>query len=1589
MRYTSPKISAILRFGSRFARAWLPMAACAALAGCVNPGSIDLTLGPTESPTPSFAGFTGATAAQNLNGTQIKVSWNAGDSTVSAYIIYQIAPDGTMTAVKSASASSTSATMNGLTAGKVYTYRVRARDSKGQLDGNLNDASAITYAGITSSAALSATTAQVNFPSATDAEEIHIYCKVSGGSYSTSPTVIVTNPAMTSATVSGLAAGTAYTCKAVASFDGKEDSNGSTTTVTPIGSAGVLAFSTQPPASGKAGETFTTGPKVSIKDSSGNVVTAGPDATAAVTLSIGSGTGTVQGTATVNAIAGVADFTNLIYIRESGAKKLKATKEDLSSTGGSGTLATSPSQYSTTVTVSTADSPSYLTSTMTVAPETAGQNVANSSDRLAVTITLKDEFGNLMSGQTARFASDVTSDVITQPATSTNTSGVAKGYIKASVDGSRILNLTAPSGLTAVTQTATFLPDLTFSGLVSAQNLDGTRVQLIWASGTGPNIATYRVYEKQTGGGYTAIYTSADASATSTIVTGLSPSTSHTYIVRALDGSGLNSDGNVVEKTAFTYSGISSPATVTSETTATLAFPAAAGSSGINVYCKTSVAASYPTSPTVAAAATATSASLTGLTRNTNYICKARAINPSTSLEDGNTGTVSFKSYDLAFAGAGTVVNLDGTRIQISWTAATGVDIAKYRVYEKQPDSSLTTILTTADATTTSTIITSLTPGTSHTYLVRGLVSDGTVNDGNNIELTAFTYAGISPTYTALSQTSATVNFPAVTNATGINIYCRNFAVSTYPTTPTLTALASATSATVTTLTSAVSWYCKALAVSSTTGLEDNNAAVVLITTPKLAFNGVNGNSGTTTSLTPTSATISWSTGSGADITGYRVYETTTGTPVLLTTLAKTATSYTQTGLTTGTEHRYNVQAISTAGIEDGNTAIVWAMPLGALTASSITTTSVVVSFAATPDMASGQIYCGNRMWYYNQGGGYNVRSSSLTSGSTSTTITGMSSGRTWRCNLYLTGVKSGISYGTANLDFQTTGITFANYKGPMLVQAFGAEPTGANYSGPRGNSTSITWNASTSASSTTSYVVFRTIKGLSFDTDASATCTSSVTTTCRLCTVTGTGAKTCTDSGVAGSPTQYDYLVMQVGGDGYVEELPSGVTDTPYRITVPIPPANMVLVHRDAVNYETCNLQGATSDPLNHQRCAYTGLGGTPYNTSPGNPSLGLSTSYYDFGYNLFVDRWEAGCAWSSTATGGMCGAGATSGNCYGSSAPSSTVGVNGNVYFHSSGNICYVKQAGTWYSTNSGSLSASSLAAAYTITANYITSGTMHYRPPMAGMGQANAWATCSAISDANYGSKRLLRRREQIAASAWPRFTGEPGALSDSAIASLEAGGGHSSGTFACNTDSASGISAAAFNNYELARDASGGLPEFVIGSSGTSQCTSRFGAQDMVGNVWEWTSDQLSDCSSSTHTCTGATSNLDSGNTDWNNLSLPGASSNATEWTMSSASFDAVNFSIPLGLPTSSTDSGNAKVIGSGITSAQMHNDYIWVYTDSSYIRGAVTGGGILDGGKAGRYALDVMTYQGPGGNACLYNGSCFEEIVGFRCALPAE
>jgi len=715
-------------------------------------------------------------------------------------------------------------------------------------------------------------------------------------------------------------------------------------------------------------------------------------------------------------------------------------------------------------------------------------------------------------------------------------------------------------------------------------------------------------------------------------------------------------------------------------------------------------------------------------------------------------------------------------------------------------------------------------------------------------------------------------------------------------------------------------------------------------------------------------------------VTAYVVFEIQNdGSLSNLSTVIAPGKSYTHTGLINGNVYSYIVQAIDAYGNTDGNTNAVSAMTFaGVSSAGNLGNAEATFYFnpGLTPQALSFNAYCAT-------GGGAYVLAGSVAAPSSDLSVTSLTANTAYVCR-----VKAVNPAGIEDGNTATISITTRGYQGVVLASAYGPAPNAPT--SPTAAQVSLTWQKFLGATNTTYYKVVRVNTGFTADMTASTFCTSATQTSCLVCWTVGGNSNGgtvnhCTDLNVAASPQQYDYLIASapVGTpmNSTAWQLP--VIDSPYRVTVPIPPANMVLVQQDSANFEMCQLMGKTSDPLNKQRCSYSGLGAVPYNTNPGNNPLNLPPNYYDFGYNLFVDRFGLGCAWTSTANGGFCGASHAAGNCFGNGAPASTIGVSGNVYYEYSNGMCYLNNGGTW---TSGS------GTGYPALATNAPGGSGYDVPPLVYVTQGGFWNICQGMVDPNYGPKRLMRRREFVAAAAWATAT-ENSAMTTSYITGTLQGGSNLTITHACNTNNGNGITPGAFNTTDLANYSNTGTSVYatILGSNSTSACVSRYGAQDMIGNGTIFQSDMTGPCSGSgsSYVC-GAGSSLDSGDLDFNTLPWDGVTGapggfGAVSWYFSSTPSYGSQFVAPLGLPLATTASSSLGGVPIGSSPGQF-NPLLLEGAFFYQLAPAVATGRPFHGGgtfTSTDYASRFNLYFNVDVSTEMY----YKE--GARCAIPAE
>ncbi len=420
------------------------------------------------------------------------------------------------------------------------------------------------------------------------------------------------------------------------------------------------------------------------------------------------------------------------------------------------------------------------------------------------------------------------------------------------------------------------------------------------------------------------------------------------------------------------------------------------------------------------------------------------------------------------------------------------------------------------------------------------------------------------------------------------------------------------------------------------------------------------------------------------------------------------------------------------------------------------------------------------------------------------------------------------------------------------------------------------------------------------------------------------------TDGAVASGTTYYYQMAPVVSG---IVVVPNSASDKEIKIVVP--PPNMALVHRWVANREMCGLMAKAIDRANNYRCIHTG---------PGS-----SGGYFDLGNSLLVDAFETGCNYSTTACSG--------GPCIGTASPAGVVTAATNTVYYNrgSGGGCFINTNGgtTWMNISDATMSS----ARRTIMASNRPG-----LPSISTIGQVESQSTCAAMSEAGFaGTKRLLHRKEWVIAAAWDS------SLSDAIMNTMEDGTGLPT-TGYCNSRPTNGLT---FDNLTIPADketlpgtSTSGIKSVIGGSNATRNCVSRYGIQDMVGNVEEWNSDQI-------NLGVGVVSTADAENSDFdgllfNNINLS-----------TSIFFTTTNkILLPFGLSAVSLFADG--VVDWSATPLKFHGDDYRLYTSTR--RGVSSGNYWFNGPYAGRFAVRLE-----------YLVTRTTTDLGLRCvlALPAD
>ena len=508
---------------------------------------------------------------------------------------------------------------------------------------------------------------------------------------------------------------------------------------------------------------------------------------------------------------------------------------------------------------------------------------------------------------------------------------------------------------------------------------------------------------------------------------------------------------------------------------------------------------------------------------------------------------------------------------------------------------------------------------------------------------------------------------------------------------------------------------------------------------------------------------------------------------------------------------------------------------------------------------------------------------------------------------------------------------------------------------------------------------------------------------------IVGSGVRMFTDTTAIAGRVYY-YIVRPVDNKRF---FPTYTPEIFSEVRVIAAPTNYSFVHRWIVNQEICNGMHITTkttphkvDQIKNYQCEYKG---------PGSNGLG----YYDYGRDLLVDTQEAGCAYGAApkcTANGCVGIGNPTALGYPAGGVLENSAALGDMYYDRSTGACFISNGGSW----------SQFETAGVLSATTVNKTNSALNAPLTNITKGRAVDVCNGrilpqLSSTSSGTPLALpgtnvmlpNKKDYMgyAAQRIDKANHEISTMEEGNSLDIQSGCNSSlaSGLETAYTDSA--IPSTSFS-YSIPGTYASGIRSLYTGSipwarsEGTEACVSRFGIQDLYGNVAEWVDDGMT-CDASPLKICSAKINLTNsfkandygvfsykfdnviGPYHYLGLNMMGdpVVNYLTQWIFSDQLYEANYFNYPLGMPLTgktmeepllSTYYDWILPIGpaKGITDDQLHDDGIIVNGSVNASKTFAVGGSYLSRKRSGRFSSELIE-----------DNTSNRPDVGFRCIVP--
>lgn len=307
---------------------------------------------------------------------------------------------------------------------------------------------------------------------------------------------------------------------------------------------------------------------------------------------------------------------------------------------------------------------------------------------------------------------------------------------------------------TAVTATT-----LTAAPVATAATVSNTAITVTWPAVTGAT--GFKVERSPDGGVWTVVSTINVGTTLSYADTGLSADTEYFYRVRAVDAGGNSDYSAVTSDTTLLAAPAGLAASVVSSSRVDLSWTAQATATGFKIE---QLVGSTWTAVGQPVAAGATSASVTGLTANTAYQFRLKAVNDGGDSAATSAVTATTRTGPTKLKGFA----ISSTQISLSWTAVTGA--TGYHLQTSDDGTTWTDLAASLASNVTGYSDTSLDPDTNYWYRVAVTNSGGDSTYSNALRRHTLLAAPANLDATAASASQIDLTWDQTTGNTGYKV---------------------------------------------------------------------------------------------------------------------------------------------------------------------------------------------------------------------------------------------------------------------------------------------------------------------------------------------------------------------------------------------------------------------------------------------------------------------------------------------------------------------------------------------------------------------------------------------------------------------------------------------------------------------------------------------------------------------------------------------------------------------------------------------------------------------------------------------------